>query len=434
MILTRHQLHRTLFTALVFWTLACGSVSISLAETLEEAWELAISTNHTLKAADNLTGSAELLHKAAQAARMPQLSLHGGYTVLSESPAMLMNTGPESMQIPLGNEDFYTAQATATLPLYTSGSITHGIKAAEFGWDAALAEKTNTLRNLKLNVAESFVSVLQAKRGLAVAHSHVKSLSAHQKVVKDLYDEGFVPLNDLLSIQVALANARQYLLTTEDRYAIALAAYNRFLGRPLTTTVDLKAPEALLPDKDLEELTHRALDNRPELTILNHRMNSLMQKKDMIYASYGPQLFLNGGYEYQENDYQAHEGVWSMTLGLSIQFDGGVAKYQADAIARQQEALLEQQLEVESIIPLQVKDAWHSLANSRKRVEVTGEALAGSEENLELTTDRYLEGLAINSEVLDAETQRMLSHVNYDNAVYTVILSSLRLRHAMGDL
>lgn len=159
-----------------------------------------------------------------------------------------------------------------------------------------------------------------------------------------------------------------------------------------------------------------------------------MQKKELIYASYGPQLALNGGYEYQENDYQAHEGVWSMTLALSIKFDGGVAKHQGDAIARQQEALLEQQLELESIIPLQVKDAWHSLVNSRKRVEVTAEALAGSIENLQVTTDRYQEGLAINSEVLDAEAQRMLSHVNYDNAVYTVILSALRLRYAIGDL
>lgn len=429
-----YRLHQIIFTILVFQAIACTSIAASPAETLEEAWKLAFSASHSLKAADNMSHSARLLHQSAQAAKMPRLSLDGGYTILNESPAMLMTTGPEDMEIPLGNDQFYTARATAIIPLYTSGRISHGIEAAESGWQAALADETNILRHLKLRVAESFVQVLQTRRRVAAAHSHVKSLAAHKALVADLYTEGFVPLNDLLAVEVALANARQRLLTSEDREAIALAAYNRFLGRPLTTIVDLEEPEAILPDHDLEELTRRALENRPEIMLLNHQIKGLVQEKDMVYASYGPQLLLNGGYEVQENDYQAHEGVWSMTIGLSLKFDGGVAKLQGDAIGRQREALLEQRLELESIIPLQVKDAWLTLANSQKRVKVTGEALSASEENLTLTTDRYQEGLALNSEVLDAETLRIVSRVNYDNAVYDVVLASLRLRHAIGTI
>lgn len=430
----RQLLYRSLLLTSIGQIFVCYNKSTCFAETLEEAWALAISTNHSLKAVADMTDSADLLLKSAQAARYPQLSLHGGYTALSESPAMLMYTGAENMQIPMGDDHFYAASAKATLPLYTSGGISHGIKSAEFGSEAAMAEEKNRLRNLKFDVGKSFVHVLLAARGVSSADSHVKSLTAHREIVEDMYDEGFVALNDLLAIRVALANARQQLLTTLDNHTITIAVYNRFLGRSLAGTVALEEPDIVVPNQSLAQLTVNALEERPELVILNHQIDALTEKEDMIYSSYGPQVALSGGYDYQENEYQVHEGSWAMTIGLSVQFDGGVAKYQGGAIGKQREALREQRLELESIIPLQVKDASLSLSNSRKRVEVAREALSGSEENLELTTDRYQEGLAINSEVLDAEALRMLSHVNYDNAVYDVVLASLRLLHAVGIL
>ena len=427
------QLHHTILVILIFLIQFCSHASFCFAETLDDAWQLAIDTNHSLRAAGSMIDSAKYLRKAAQAARFPQVSLDVGYTLLNESPASLMNTGPESIQVPLGNDQFYTGRAFTSLPLYTSGSLTHGIKSAEFGLEATMAEQEHMLQNLKFKVAESFVYVLQAKRGVAIAQSHVKSLSAHRGVVEDLYKEGFVPFNDLLSIRVSLANAEQQLLTAMDRYTITVAVYNRFLGRPLATAVNLEDPDVSLVSEKLDELTLMASANRQEIVVLKKQIKSLKQKQDMVYASYGPQVALNGGYEYQENDYQVHEGIWSMTLGVSIKFDGGIAKHQSSALGSQREALLEQLSELESIIPLQVKDAWLNLANSRKRVEVASKALSGGEENLEVTTDRYQEGLATNSEVLDAEALRVISHVNYDNAVYDVVLAAVKLRHSIGN-
>ncbi len=60
-----------------------------------------------------------------------------------------------------------------------------------------------------MNVAEIYVKVLLATRIVDVAESRAVSLSGHDKDVSALYDKGVVSKNDLLSSQVALADAQQ---------------------------------------------------------------------------------------------------------------------------------------------------------------------------------------------------------------------------------
>ena len=57
-----------------------------------------------------------------------------------------------------------------------------------------------------------------------------------------------------------------------------------------------------------------------------------------------------------------------------------------------------------------------------------------AEENLRLTRDRYNQGLANNTEVLESETLRTRSHSNYFAALYDAELARLRLKRATGDL
>jgi len=71
---------------------------------------------------------------------------------------------------------------------------------------------------------------------------------------------------------------------------------------------------------------------------------------------------------------------------------------------------------------------------SRERIKVAEEALKQAEENLNVSRNRYQEGVGTNTDVLNAESLRINSRVNYENAYYDFGLAIMRLKRATGDI
>jgi outer membrane protein TolC len=61
-------------------------------------------------------------------------------------------------------------------------------------------------------------------------------------------------------------------------------------------------------------------------------------------------------------------------------------------------------------------------------------AIAESEENIHVISDRYRQQLSTYTEVLDAETRRIQSLSSFDHAIYDENLAGFRRRRAVGDL
>ena len=147
-----------------------------------------------------------------------------------------------------------------------------------------------------------------------------------------------------------------------------------------------------------------------------------------------PQVAVNGGYQYQENRYQAFEGLWLVNVGMQWKVFDGSTSHSSDAISRQAISLKEQRDDLTSKISLQVRQAWLDSQEAQQRISVTQQAIAQADENMKVTTDRYQQGLATNTEVLQAEDLRTKTYDNFNNASYDAALSDLHLRRAVGNL
>ena len=406
------------------------------AESLDQAWQAALAADRRVRAAGRLTQSAEENLAAAQGARLPRLSVEGGYTWLDNAPATVVNFPPFPPQtLPLGEDQYYSYRGTLSVPLYTSGRLTRGVDAAQAGVHAARQDEARSVLDLKLRVGELYIAVLRAQRGVEVAEKHVQSLDAHAQDVANRFHQGLVAKNDLLAAQVALADARQRAIQAHSALDLARASYNRQLGRALDAPVALDELEPPTADADPATLTARALQQRPELAGLQAQSASLREQAASERAASQPQVFLSGGYKYEENRYQLNPGIWSAMLGLKWDlFDGGIARHQAGAMLERAEAAQQQRDDLASLIALQVRQATLEVTETRARMAVGREALAQSEENLNVAKSRYRAGLATNTVVLDAETQRTQAYSNYYNALYDAALASLHLRYAVGDL
>jgi outer membrane protein len=410
--------------------------STASAESLEDAWKTVLTVDQRLQASRKNIESSRQTLSAAEAERLPSLVIESGYTLLNHAPAAAINSPQFPVkEFPTAEDKSFSYKTKLAIPLFTSGVISNVINAASSGLHTAIQDEIKTALDVKLNVADAYVSVLRAKRSVKVAESSVANLSAHVRDVTNFYEQGTVTKNDLLAAQVSLADARQKLTQTLNNLNIAHAAYNRLLGRPLDQDVridDLSAEQVRI---DIDDLTKQALSNRPELASLSEQTQALRYQAASIRSSTWPQIVLSGGYDYQQNKFQVFQDLWSATLGLKWElFDGGITRHNSNALLQKADALVNLRADAASIIALQVRQASLDIEETLNRIGVTHDAVAQSEENLKVAKDRYREGVGTNTEVLDAETLRTRSHNNYYNAIYDAVTAKIHLRYAVGNL
>ncbi|MCX7098707.1 MAG: TolC family protein [Methylococcales bacterium] len=406
----------------------------SKAETLEEAWNSALADNHQIKSAAADTRASEQQLYSAQGQRLPELNVSTGYTQYSQTPAAKATFGGQTAQFNTAQDGSVKAQAIASLPVFTSGRISHSIHAAESALQAANANESSFMLTVKMQVAEAYVAVLRSAGSLQVANDHRDSLSAHDTDVQNLYGQGVVAKNDALAAAVELANAQQQVLQATNQLDIAKAHYNQLLDRDLADAVQLSPQFPDKPQGNLAELSINALGLRPELVVLSQQIEALEEQAQSVKAGALPQLSLNGGYQYQENRYQVYQGLWMVNVGLQWKLFDGSTRHNSAALSRQASSIKEQRDDFSSQITLQVRQAWLDSQEAAQRISVASLAIGQADENLKVTIDRYQQGLATNTEVLEAEDLRTKTHNNFNNAQYDEALATLHLRRAMGVL
>ncbi len=423
----RHKNH--LIGAIMFFA-ATGA----WAETLEDAWNSAINNNHQIKSAQADTSASERQLHSARGQRLPDLNVSSGYTQFSETPAAKTQIAGQTAQFSTTQAGSVKAQAIASVPIFTSGRISHNIDAAEASLQAVQANEITSVLNIKMQVAEAYIGVLRMDSALQVAQSHVDSLTAHAKDVNNLFEQGMVARNDVLAANVELVNARQLVVQANNQLDIAKARYNQLLDRNLADAVKLahQFPEA--PQGSLTDLSGNALKQRPELAALAQQIEALDQQAQSVKAGLLPQVAVNGGYQYQQNRYQAFEGMWMANVGMDWKIFDGSSGHRSAALSRQALSLTEQRDDLAGMIGLQVRQAWLDIQETQKRIAVTRQAIAQADENLKVTIDRYQQGLSTNTEVLKAEDLRTVTHGNFNNANYDAALATLHLRRAVGVL
>ena len=409
----------------------------SFGETLDEAWQVALSSHRQIAAATANRDAAGYELEQAKSARLPQLGLSSAYTVFDEAPGFSfgdITTGPL-----FDGDDYVSAGAEVSLPIYAGGAINSGIDAAEFGADAADDQLATVIQDIRLGVGERYVGVLRAERAVAVAESYVTSLRSHTDDTRNRYEIGDVPKNDYLAASVTLAGAEQRLLQAKNRLDYAQSAYNRFLGRSLTAPVSVDPSinvDGLIPvGAGLEELSTIARDSRHELAALGSQAQSLQSQADRARAAGRPQLSLTGGYRYLENQFLTDDQFWM--AGVSFQwslFDGGQARKQSASLEHKAMAVNYNRADLESQITLQVRRAWNNRIEAQNRLVVAESTVDQAIENLRVVRERYEAGASRNTEVLDAASLHEQSMSNRDNARFEVVLAKLRLARALGVL
>jgi outer membrane protein TolC len=412
---------------------------VSHAESLADAWTMALQSDGTVAAARSERDAADAEHSAALRARWPSLDVNGSYTQLQRAPLFEFSTPAGQLQAPIWrNNGYATAGADLSVPLWTSGRTTGAVGAAAAGARGAAAQEVGSAADVKLAVAESYVTVFRARRALAVAESNVASLKAHRDDVQVMYDKQAVPQSDLLGAEVSFANAQQQQLRAANGLHLATAAYNRWVGQPLDRAPDLDEP-SIRPvaetDAPLDQLVAHSLERRPELAALTAQQEKLEQAARSEGAQGLPQIALHAGYNHFDNQILDRENFASVGIGFQWRvFDSGQLKARTSALRSHARATGQQLADLRSVVALQVETAVLNREEALARIHVAAAAVNQAEENVRVAKELYSSGLGTSNQVLDAESLRIVALTNRDDANFDLLIAQFRLQRAMGDL
>jgi len=407
---------------------------LAIGETLDEVVDQAVKNNQLISAVKVDTQAAGEQLLATQGLRYPQVNISTAYNQLDQAPSIYSNIGGKTIQKPTAQAGGFKSQVMISLPVFTSGRLTHEIGAAEASKNAAVQHEKTTLLDIKLQVGYAYIGVLRAEKSVKVALSHVASLTEHSKDVYNLYQQEMTPRNDLLASQVKLSNAEQALLQKENQLSMSKIRINQLLNRQLTANVSLEPVFLAPPDEPLAKLIAQALAQRSELTMLDEQIKSLKHRASSEASTLLPQVNINSGYQYEENKYSVTEDSWVANVTMKWRLGDGSTKHRSQSFKKQRISLKFKRNDLVSQIELQVHQAWLDIRETRQRAEVAKQAIDQSNENLKVSTDRYREGLATNTEVIDAEDLRTQTKNNLNNAEYDLAVSTLNLRRALGTL
>ena len=425
--------------------------------TLQESIDLAMANNLTIKNAQEKLKTAEQKVNEARAGLMPSASATGGYRYYGNLPTIefnldlsalglppgMMPEGGGSSEIPMGNEDTYTAGVSIQQPLFTWGKLYNNYKQSKLSLEAAKYEFEATKQKITLDVTTAFYGVLLVEKMTKVADMAVDQVQAHVKIAQDLVNSGIATNYDLLRAKVQLANIKTQAIKAKNGFKLSQEAFKNILGIDFATQIELKGEIEYRPvELSLSNLLESAISNRPELKQTAYQEQALETLVKIVKAGNKPNASFMFDYSYQSNadtlgdvfKSDLWKNIWSITLGLQVPIFDGLATRarvkQTESGLRQMQNGIEQ---LKDGIELEVRAAFMAYQEAIELLKAQEEAVHQAEESLKIANLRLQNGMITNVEMMDAELAHIQAQTNYYNSLHDYIIAIAKLEKATGS-
>ena len=414
--------------------LSCAAAGAAEPWTLERALEFALGGNPDARLAQQRIVAAQAGLEQANAAFWPRLQLQSSYT-RTDNPMMafgsILNQRDLSSSMDFNNVpdvDDYNVKSLLTVPLYTGGKSMAGHKAAKAGVEAARHDNEAVRNMLGYEVVRAFHTVLKTRRFIEAAEGSVKAFEKNLAIAKRRADAGAMLKSEVLDFEVRLAQAREELIRARNANALALRTLRNLIGvESGEFSVADRAPAGVAPNTG-------DFSGRAELASSRHRERAAEEQVRAARSGYLPRVSAFGSADYDYGWRMSHGGG-SYTAGLMLQWDlwdGHLTRGKVREARSNVESAREQQRKIRLAIELEVEQAQLELKTADERLAVTGQVVTQAAESASLTRSRFEQGLALATQLIDAETALTMARVRRAEAETDRQIAIAALRKALA--
>lgn len=393
--------------------------------------ELALNYNQDVKSAKLQTRSIESTKDAFEKDYYPRLGLSANYEFIG-NPVII-----ENIFATIKNR--YNVNATLLQELYAGGRISSQYALNESYENIARENENLTSANLLFEMDNIYWKTVADNENERLANLYLKTINDLFKVIKNRVEAELISKNDLLITEVRLNDAKLSVLRSENRLRISKMELNRLIGYEINKSiiVDDEIDEELY-EYDFESLVERAMNQRPELLMQLQEIEANKHSEDLTASQYLPKWSLGANALWGvpspdlTSDPAFNYSIFS-TVSVPI-FLWNKSSLDVQAQTLLTESQKEQLEKLKEIVTLEVQSTKYSYDEAIKRVELTSTSLKRAEENLEIMTTRYNEGLSPILEVLDAQVFWNKAYTDYITSKRMYQISYSALLKSIGEL
>jgi len=409
-------------SALIFFTASLSGQK----STLDNYVELGIKSNLVLKQKELAHREAIAKLKEARGLFMPEVSLNARYT---------MSRGGRSFELPLGdmmnpvyqtlndltgsnfpmlnNQTFYfqpeeeqETKLSLVQPVFNR-SIYLNKQIQKEGMGMSEAELHRYRETLVYQIKEAYYNVLKSEKIVELVQSTQELVNENLRVSQKLFDNDVVTKESVLRSKTEVNKVALNETEALKSQQLAIGYLNFLLNRPLDEPIETQATTEQIPTLNPLELANQTLDNRAELKLMEHQINSLDLLAKTNRAANFPNLTLAADYGYLGEKYQFDSDHDHFTSSLVLNwtlFKGSVNKHK-----RQQALIRKQQTQMAKAnlansIQLEVKESLLELNRQQINIELSETQSRESREAYKIIEKKYRLGESSLIELMDART------------------------------
>ncbi len=414
--------------------LACQPAVAGEPWTLERALEQALAHNPDARLARNRIAAAQAGLEQANAAFWPRLQFQSSYT-RTDNPMMvfgsILNQRAYSSSLNFNDVpdvDDLNARGLVTVPLYTGGRNKAGREAAKANTEAAKQDNEAVRNALAFEVARAFHTVLKTREFIHAAEAAANSYQTNLVIANRRLEAGALLRADVLDIQVRLAQAQEDLVRARNANALAIRALRNLLGvEQGEFEVAPSAPTAEVPQS-------MDFSKRAEVAAARQRERAAEEQVRGARSGYLPRLSAFGSVDY-DYGWKYDNGAGSYTAGGLLQWDiwdGNLTRAKVREAQANLDVAREEQRKLNLALSLEADQAQLELKTAAERLAVTSEAVAQASQSAAMTRARFEQGVALATQLMDAETALVGARVRRAEAEADQRIAIAALRKALG--
>ena len=462
--------------------------------TLDSCRAMALRNNKQMGVAKMKQEVSANLRKSARTKYLPHVSAMGGYmwmnkevsilsddqkkalsnmgtnttTSLQNALSPLVSTLPAATQVKMGNDmaqfasvlnqtgsgivdalrtdtrNMIAGAVVVTQPVYMGGAIVAANKMADINEKLAANSLEVKRQGTLYNIDQAYWQVVSLRHKQTLAESYVALVRKLKDDVQKMIDQGVATKGDGLSVSVRVNEAEMALTQVEDGLVLSKMLLCQLCGLPVDENITLADEESdeVKPDDGNLAVAEPAfaMQNRPELKVLQNTVDLNRQTTNVLKAGNLPQVLLTGGYTISNpNTFNGFEkkfsGFWNVGVLVRVPiWNWGDVKYKVRA-SKVATAMANMEMdEARELIELQVNQSNFKMKEASKKLEMARANVANADENLRMANIGFKEGIVSFTTVMEAQTAWQQAQSQKIDAEIGVKLSRVELQKAMGVL
>ena len=337
----------------------------------------------------------------------------------------------------------YTLSVMLTQPIYMGGAIIAANRMADIGEQMAQNNIEASTQNTLHSIDQAYWTVVSVHHKKQLAESYLAVVKKLDDDVNKMIREGVATRADGLKVDVKVNEAEMSLTQAENGLALAKMLLCQLCGMDVDsdiTLADENADNLVEQADDAQADRAVAMENRPELKLLQNSADMSRQATKLVRAAYLPQVLLTGGYvATNPNVFNGFErklsGMWNVGVMVRVplwNWMEGTYKVRASRIATTIVEL--ERDDIREKIDLQVSQSQFKVKEANRRLAMATKNVENAEENLRCANLGFKEGVIPTTDVMAAQTAWVQAQSQKIDAEVDVKMSQVNLKKALGVL